>query len=210
MSSFHARYSFGTVISVMLLINMLCISVPLGYTIANIAPSGAYASDYHRWIDPAFDGTGMACDPGDRVVECTACLVNGLNLAETVCFQTSDGAFTAGVQTSLGDLCDVCPSGCGPYRNFPSVYEVLVLEFRKWPEVLRTIIDFIGTIAFGVIIVLALLTWTLILKSKVSAHKRLIEKLRVERDLERMDKVWILERWAITLDGAEVEGTMHK
>jgi hypothetical protein len=191
----------------MLLINMLCISVPLGYTIANIAPSGAYTSDYHRWIDPAFDGTGNGCDPSDRVVACTSCLVNGINLAETVCFQTTDGAFTAGVQTTLGDLCDVCPSGCGPYRNFPSVYQVLVLEYRRWPVVLRTVVNYIGTIAFGAVLVLALLTWVLILKAKVNAHSRLIEKIRIERDLERMDKVWILERWAITLDGDKAQRT---
>lgn len=184
----------------MLMINMLCITIPLGYTIARIEPSGAFVKDYSRWMDPTFATT--ACGGGERVVGCTDCLVDGFTPSETVCFTAGTDTFASGVQTTMAVLCGECPSGCGPFRNFPSVYQVIVLEFNTWPETLRTIIDYIGTISFGTVLVFILLTWILMVKAKLNAHSRLIEKIRIERDLERMDKVWILERWAITLDGA--------
>lgn len=44
-------------------------------------------------------------------------------------------------------------------------------------------------------------TWLLISSAKLSAQRRLITRLQMERDMERMDKRWILKEWAITFEG---------
>jgi hypothetical protein len=40
-------------------------------------------------------------------------------------------------------------------------------------------------------------------KARQAAQARLIERLQLERDLERLDKRWILREWAITFEGYE-------
>lgn len=181
----------------MMMINMLAISIPLGYTVTNISPSGVAVDGSRRWLPPDF--ATAPCTTG-RSVTCKECTLDTLNPSEVVCFSNSSDVE---VEATLGELCSNCPSGCGPFRNMDTMYDVLSTEFQSWPEAVQTVINFIGTVSFGAILLLVFVTWLVIVHAKLSAHRKMVERLRLERDLERMDKIWILERWAITLDDSK-------
>lgn len=183
----------------MMLINIMCICVPLGYSITNIISSGVGVSDAYRWVPE-----GVFSNPCNVAfnVTCKICVDRAnYDPDTTVCFRPPSGPYSGGVETEIDELCNYCPSGCGPFRHLDSAYSVILDEFQTWPPVVRTVVDFIGTMSFGIIWLIGLITWLLVLKAKNGAQTKLIKKLRLERDLERLDKIWILERWAITLDG---------
>jgi hypothetical protein len=176
----------------MLLLILFSISVPLGYTVANIAPSGVYVDDNYRWL-PSTLGSGTC---SSTTASCSDCLAD-YDSSTSVCFQAFDGSLKT---ATMGELCPECPTGCGPFRDLPTMFHVMTIEFDRWPSAVRTVMNFLGTISFGVIIVVLLITWLLAVKAKLAAREKLVEKLKFERDLERMDKIFILNRWAITLD----------
>ncbi|EGD77778.1 hypothetical protein PTSG_08868 [Salpingoeca rosetta] len=199
---FRATYSLGSVMSFMMLITIVCMTIPLGYTITRIAPSGLYQDevDVARWIDPTALGN-TSCTGADELVSCSDCLVTNFTAStDPICYKVDNTPFEEGVQTTASVLCSNCPSGCGPYRNYDTVYEVLLIEYDSWPYGVRVVLQYIGTVAFGALLFLGLLTWILINRAVIRAQKKLINKLQVERDLERMDKIWILNKWSITLD----------
>eukprot|EP00045_Choanoeca_perplexa_P011029 m.115252 g.115252 ORF g.115252 m.115252 type:complete len:881 (-) comp15486_c0_seq1:97-2739(-) len=199
--AFRATYSLGSVVSFMMLFTLFCIAIPLGYTLTSVQPSGAFVSDAHRWIDPGVL-TGAVCT--DDSASCSDCYGSSPNFTQSVCFRTgASGSYPIGVTVTLEDLCNACPTGCGPFRHQKSVFNVLDNEYRTWPTALRAIFDYIGTIAFATVFVFGLLTWLLISSAKLSAQRRLIARLQMERDMERMDKRWILKEWAITFEGHE-------
>jgi hypothetical protein len=45
-----------------------------------------------------------------------------------------------------------------------------------------------------------------VLHSKASARLQSIKKLQVERDMERMDKIWILDKYAIVFGKTQTAG----
>lgn len=204
---FRARYSLGSVMSVMMLFTIVCMTIPLGYTITRIAPSGSYQSevDVARWIGTSALGN-TTCPSDATAAECADCLDPTFAASgESVCYSVEGSPFEDGVYVNSSVLCNNCPSGCGPFRNFETVYDVLLREYDTWPFGVRVVFEYLGTVAFGVMLALGLLTWILINKAVIRAQSRLISKLQAERDLERMDKIWILNKWSITLDGQDLD-----
>eukprot|EP00730_Choanoeca_flexa_P002287 TRINITY_DN10991_c0_g2_i1.p1 TRINITY_DN10991_c0_g2~~TRINITY_DN10991_c0_g2_i1.p1 ORF type:complete len:396 (+),score=79.69 TRINITY_DN10991_c0_g2_i1:134-1189(+) len=198
--AFRATYSLGSLMSFMMLFTLFCIALPLGYTMTSIAPSGAFVSDYERWVNATalFSVNQGTCN--SDLMTCADCWSRQRPaLTSNVCYNST--ALPNGVTVTMAQLCAACPSGCGPFRNQRSVFDVLDNEYQTWPTALRNIFDYIGTIAFATVFVFGLLTWLLISSAKLSAHKKLIARLQLERDMERLDKRWILKEWAITFDG---------
>ncbi|EDQ87037.1 uncharacterized protein MONBRDRAFT_10475 [Monosiga brevicollis MX1] len=165
-----------------------------------VVPSGFEMDNADRWIE-AGALTGATCSSNTHT--CADCLVEDFNASETVCLLQEEGPYSAGVATTLGELCAVCPSGCGPFRHQLSAMTVLLDEYATWPSRVKQIFDYMGTVAFAMVIIFMLVTWILIIKSRLSAERRVIARLQVERDMERLDKRWILRKFAITFEAEQ-------
>lgn len=102
--------------------------------------------------------------------------------------------FPNGATVTAEVLCDACPRGCGPFRNEKSAYAVVSREYSTWSNDLKGVVSFLSTTAFTVLLGFALLGCCLTSHAKSSALEMYARKLQVERDMERLDKRWILEK----------------
>ena len=157
---------------------------------------------------------------------CDACLAEDLDLDEWVCYSPGKSTATAffddplaadyvaeenqphlphdcGAMVRMEFLCQQCPSGCGPFRNKESMLTYMKEDLATWSEKaawLVQTINFMGTVTFTVIISLIFLMLYITMSSKSSARQRKAEKFRTERDMERLDKLWILREYNITFE----------
>eukprot|EP00052_Salpingoeca_macrocollata_P022877 m.199889 g.199889 ORF g.199889 m.199889 type:complete len:857 (-) comp21905_c1_seq5:29-2599(-) len=202
--AFKARHSFRGLFYFVMLVALLCVAAPLGYIITALPPSGAFMDSTYqeRFITNADLPSATACST--NTVACSDCFVSPRVDDEYVCFKTStSGFFPNGANVTLGEFCAVCPSGCGPFRNQLTIYDTMSNEFNTWPYFLRVIIEFIGTLSFALLVIFFMGTWLLFYRATAAARNKLINKLKVERDMERIDKIWILQKYSITLDNAQ-------
>jgi len=159
---------------------------------------------------------------------CDACLDNDVDLNDWVCYSpglsteknffddpTADDfnpdknqphlPHDCGAMVTMRFLCQQCPSGCGPFRNKPSMLTYMQEDLATWDLKLSWVvqtINFMGTVTFTIIISLIFLMLYLTMSSKSAARQRKAEKFRTERDMERLDKLWILREYNITFEHA--------
>eukprot|EP00048_Salpingoeca_helianthica_P006675 m.101420 g.101420 ORF g.101420 m.101420 type:complete len:836 (+) comp14089_c0_seq6:47-2554(+) len=195
LTAFKARYSFTELFFVVMLVMLFLVAFPLGYAITRLPTSGAYMSDSTNQFFMSVPTTSsIACNT--TTPSCAVCL-NSFNASASVCWMPNDAV---GVLVSMSQLCQACPSGCGPFRNQESIYATALKEFDTWSPDAQASLRFIGTASFAAIVILILLMGWFYLHAKVRASTSLVERLRMERDSERTDKMWILEKYAIILD----------
>lgn len=195
LTAFKARYSFTELFFVVMLVMLFLVAFPLGYAITRLPTSGAYMSDSTNQFFMSVPTTSsIACNT--TTPSCAVCL-NNFNASASVCWMPNDAV---GVLVSMSQLCQACPSGCGPFRNQESIYATALKEFDTWSPDAQASLRFIGTASFAAIVILILLMGWFYLHAKVRASTSLVERLRMERDSERTDKMWILEKYAIILD----------
>ena len=101
------------------------------------------------------------------------------------------------------ELCSSCPSGCGPFRHSVTMFESVENRYNQFDETSLGVFDFMGTTAFATMLVFALLTCFCYTHAKSRSRLARATKLQVERDMERLDKLWILSRYKIKFDEGE-------
>jgi len=192
--AFRARFSFSELFSTVLLIMLFLMAFPLGYAVTRIAPSGAYATDTNldRWIKLP-SGT-QACSASN--VSCTQCLSPYVGSAP-VCWRPS--LFKAGATVAMDTFCQACPSGCGPFRNQALMLSVVMDEVESWSGSAIVVLQFVASTSFAVLLVIVLIIVALYIHAHLRAKDRLADRMRMERDLERVDKLWILQHVSSTL-----------
>ena len=156
---------------------------------------------------------------------CGACLDPDVDLNEWVCYSpgkstdfnffddpTADDFLAqdnqphlphdCGAMVTMRFLCQQCPSGCGPFRNQESMLTYMKEDLETWTDnaawLVQTI-SFMGTVTFTVIISLVFLMVYLVMRSKSAARQKQAEKFKTERDMERLDKLWILREYVTIL-----------
>eukprot|EP00038_Savillea_parva_P018661 m.24858 g.24858 ORF g.24858 m.24858 type:complete len:973 (+) comp4192_c0_seq1:59-2977(+) len=203
---FLSNHSLPKLIWSLMLASFVLAAIPLGYVIPRSSSSGVYMPE--SWQDRFVDTLpNSPCGPADRVVKnCRVCLNSAVSATETVCWLplTGEGRHPNGTAVSAGNLCKVCPRGCGPFRNERSAYSVVEREYSTWNSNVKDVVAFLGTTAFTVLLAFALLGCCLTTHAKSTALVAYARKLQIERDMERLDKRWILERYAITFEEARL------
>lgn len=198
--AFKARYSFTELFYGVLLVMLFLTAFPLGYAITRLPTSGAYmsAANSDLWVSN-LNGTSP-CPSDTTLGSCTACL-STYKPSELVCWRPPESArYPEGIVTTLGSLCQACPSGCGPFRNQPTIYQTATDTYSRWSSTAQSALGFIGTTPFAGLVIVLLLVALMYMHAKVSARKTLAHRMRIERDMERLDKIWILQRYNIILD----------
>jgi len=196
--AFKARFSFSELFYAMMLLMLFLVAFPLGYSITRLPTSGAYMSDAYQdtWVTqlPSSGNCSVAN------VSCAGCLAS-YNPASTVCWKPTGSAnYPNGALLNMSALCLRCPSGCGPFRNQESMYDTAINEFHKWDSTSQSALSYIGTTAFAGLVLTSVLIAVFYVHAKASARAALVERIRRERDEERLDKIWILQKYAIILD----------
>ena len=205
--AFESKYSLPRLVWGLLLCFNFGAAVPLGYAISSLPTSGVYNPDQLRRMVPLdTDGTPAAASSSPCGAEPSASCVSdcfgtstSTSGANTICF--GDEVFT------LEQFCRGCPTGCSPFRDQTSIYTTLELEYADWEQDAREVFTFMGTTAFAFMILVVLFTFMCYLNAKSNARKARITKLCIERDMERMDKIWILDKYKIKFDEDEVFDT---
>eukprot|EP00053_Salpingoeca_punica_P019461 m.197032 g.197032 ORF g.197032 m.197032 type:complete len:808 (+) comp17657_c0_seq1:69-2492(+) len=197
--AFKATHSLKGLIYFVMLLALLGIAIPLGYTIVQLPTSGAYMPSGYQEMFTNVSPLLPTCATANA--SCLDCLSSSRVDSAVVCFKPTSTSTGSALQ--LGDLCDLCPSGCGPFRNQDSVYRTMKDEFDSWPSFIQHVLNIVGTLSFALIILFVIGTWLLFVRAENDARSELIVKLKNERDIERIDKIWILEKYSITLDSME-------
>lgn len=190
------------------------------YVIPRSSPSGINMPP--QWQDRFVDtlvSTGN-CNAADTfLANCEICFDAAFQESDTVCWNPTPGGgryvfqdtrasirtsfhtthavlfrFPNGAIVTVAALCDACPKGCGPFRNEKSAYSAVEREYSTWSDDFKGVVAFLGTTAFTVLLGFALLGCCLTSHARSSALLTYARKLQVERDMERLDKRWILEK----------------
>jgi len=206
---FLSGHSLPKLIWSLFLASFVLVAIPLGYVIPRAASSGLEMPP--EWQDRFVDNLQGATTPctGAEILtadNCALCFDAAVTSADVVCWQPvpGGGRFPDGASVTAQNLCNACPRGCGPFRNEASAYSVVEREYSSWSPDLKSAVSFLGTSAFTVLLGFALLGCCLTTHAKSSALLMYARKLQVERDMERLDKRWILERYAITFEEARI------
>jgi hypothetical protein len=72
-----------------------------------------------------------SCPVGTTQFKCSDCMSSTRNLGAAGCWH--DGGVSYYSMT-LGEICVLCPSGCGPFRNYKTPYNSLVVASYGWPQ----------------------------------------------------------------------------
>jgi len=72
-----------------------------------------------------------SCPVGTTQFKCSNCMSSTRNLSAAGCWH--DGGVSYYSMT-LGEICVLCPSGCGPFRNYKTPYNSLVVASYGWPQ----------------------------------------------------------------------------
>eukprot|EP00048_Salpingoeca_helianthica_P006676 m.101432 g.101432 ORF g.101432 m.101432 type:complete len:839 (+) comp14089_c0_seq7:137-2653(+) len=202
--AFRARHSFTALFYSVLLFMLFVVAFPLGYAITRLPTSGAYmsTSDNDQFITNSTLRSTVSCSQSNAT--CLDCITaSSTQLAQTICWAPQNSKhFPNGASVTLSALCAACPSGCGPFRNQASIYQTAITEFHRWDTTAQQAINYIATPAFVGLVLLLLIIMYFYQQARSAARQRLCERMRLERDMERMDKIWILQKYSITLDGA--------
>eukprot|EP00039_Didymoeca_costata_P023989 m.8915 g.8915 ORF g.8915 m.8915 type:complete len:896 (-) comp3972_c0_seq1:136-2823(-) len=207
---FQAGHSLPWLIWSLLAASLFIVALPLGYLVAWVPPSGVY-SDYNDWF--LTDINNLTVIPANctiSTVSCADCLKESRNLSETVCYKPDlhqysklytspfvDSIYSDGFETSMQQFCSSCPSGCGPFRNMEFMISPIQDSASRWPNWLQDIVNFMGTAPFTLILIFVFLSIFSCMSAQSSARRMRAEKMRVERDMERLDKLWILREYNI-------------
>lgn len=114
-TAFRASHSLRGLIATAMFGALLCVAVPLGYTIIKLHPSGNGMNDASKWVQTDNFQPQVPCTVNTAF--CFSCNDVQDRNAE-VCFKTTDGPAADGFNITMGTFCDNCPSGCGPFRDF--------------------------------------------------------------------------------------------
>lgn len=200
---FLSQHSLPKLIWSLFLVSIVLVAIPLGYVIPRASSSGVFMpASWQDRFTGNLTGTLGSCSGEDVVESCTVCLDSSFSSSEEVCWRPlpGDGRYPNGVKVTVGNLCASCPKGCGPFRNQRSAYEILDFEYNEWPDGAQDFVDFLGTASFTVILAFALLSCCLVNHARASATAKWAKKVEIERNMERWDKRWILEKYAITFE----------
>ena len=136
-----------------------------------------------------------------------------------------------GVKLTFRDLCSKCPSGCGPFRNTENLFDVLTAGSETWKieaaegemcdgkviggvsvtraainKFLKSFFEFVGSVPFTIILLLMMVALYAILRAKIASGKDIIKRLLQQREMDKVDKQWMMEEYGIKLvkkDGAK-------
>eukprot|EP00047_Mylnosiga_fluctuans_P023953 m.149762 g.149762 ORF g.149762 m.149762 type:complete len:898 (+) comp9732_c0_seq11:38-2731(+) len=198
--AFKAYYSFSELFYAVLLLMLFCVAFPLGYAITRLPTSGVYASNAGDFVSSL---TVLATPCVASNATCPDCLA-AYSPSAVVCWVGTN--YPTGAVVTMSDLCSQCPTGCGPFRNQGSMYDTAITEYHKWTTTAQNAIETISTTSFASLVVLLLIIGWLYTHAQARGRLKMAEDLAVERDLERMDKIWILEKYSITLDDSGPKG----
>ena len=209
--AFRATHRLFELVSVILFVALLAVSIPLGYIMLELPPSGFYMEQPARWINASdlllqsSGGGGGGATCAVNTANCSLCLAEDYNNATaanaSVCFRTGEnGTAPNGIQTTAGAFCAACPSGCGPFRGRPTFYTVFTDMFHSWGPDAQLALDYLSSVGFVSIIAMLAFGALMLMRARNAALVRANKRLRIERDLDRLDKLFILRKFAITLD----------
>lgn len=92
-------------------------------------------------------------------------------------------------------VAEILPSmNCGPFRGFERVWDLVVITFEKFPNLLRELIFFIGTSTFAVPAFAVLLFFLYYYWAVATANRHMVTVLRNQLVLEGHDKQFLLNR----------------
>jgi hypothetical protein len=212
---YKARASLSFISAVSLFLSLLAVTFPLGYAIFRFPSSGSYMPTYT--LDENLGNiTGAACSSSTFVLsQCyprTSAEETAYDAIATVCYispanddlapQGYNPTYPNGLQATVGAICAVCPTGCGLFRNKETAYTIFTEEIETWSNASQAILAFITTAPFMATVMFMFLVYVLLLHQTAEGAKMRIDALERERDLEREDKLWILDKYAIILDSA--------
>ena len=129
-----------------------------------------------------------------------------------------------GVKLTFRDLCSKCPSGCGPFRNTENLFDVLTAGSETWKieaaegemcdgkviggvsvtraainKFLKSFFEFVGSVPFTIILLLMMVALYAILRAKIASGKDIIKRLLQQREMDKVDKQWMMEEYGIKL-----------
>ncbi|KAI8433573.1 hypothetical protein MSG28_015594 [Choristoneura fumiferana] len=92
-------------------------------------------------------------------------------------------------------IAELYPSlNCGPYRGLSTVWEFAVATFQGFPEVVHTVIFFIGTSAFAIPAFAVMLFFLYYYWAVATANRHMVVVLKNQLVLEGHDKQFLLNR----------------
>jgi hypothetical protein len=209
---YKARSSLSFISAISLFLSLLAVTFPLGYAIFRFNASGVF-------MPASTQDEAMAIITGPNCTtsafSCTDCYPtstaaeNAYNASFVTCYKSPsiadspDGyvpSYPDGIQATVGALCGACSTGCGLFRNQLTAYTVFTDEIKTWSQTTQDMLSFITTAPFMATVVFIFFVYVLLLHQSESGAELRIESLERERDLEREDKLWILDKYAIILD----------
>eukprot|EP00036_Acanthoecidae_sp_10tr_P001751 CAMPEP_0182931310 /NCGR_PEP_ID=MMETSP0105_2-20130417/27979_1 /TAXON_ID=81532 ORGANISM="Acanthoeca-like sp., Strain 10tr" /NCGR_SAMPLE_ID=MMETSP0105_2 /ASSEMBLY_ACC=CAM_ASM_000205 /LENGTH=887 /DNA_ID=CAMNT_0025069721 /DNA_START=22 /DNA_END=2686 /DNA_ORIENTATION=+ len=194
---FAAKYGLKWLIWLLMLVTLALVAVPLGYILTSVPPSGPNMDGqwHDRFVD-SLNGT-IPCTAGLVAVDdCTICL-EPQNTTVDVCwtgtrFKDSNGV--VGIEVTLDELCNACPRGCGPFRGLTSPYDALIVEASTWPEWILTVLEYMDTPSFTLILTVFFLCSYLLTRAKSRGRLKWALNQERLRSTESWDKRWILDQ----------------
>lgn len=96
-------------------------------------------------------------------------------------FYFDNTPYESGVKLTVDQLClEVCPKGCGPFRNLPRGEDAFVTEYQKFGSGFQQAIDIALTPAFSIAIIVILISMYLLDMTQSRARFDLAQKLTEE------------------------------
>lgn len=209
--------------------------VPQTLYVDNQAGNARACAELPNRVSGGLDDVG--CVDNTTRKDCSDCVINRMTglkpteaeLDSAICYdQPAEDRWLphdCGVELTLRQMCSKCPSGCGPFRNTESFFDVLTAGSETWAteasdgvskptaainSFLKSFFEFVGSAPFTVILLLIMIAMYAILRAKISAGKAINARLLQQREMDRMDKQWMIEEYGITLQHRDSSDNMHQ
>jgi hypothetical protein len=157
---------------------------------------------------------GCSADADLATASCDMCFgAKDSELDSFVCYESKSN-FTAwlphdcGVRVTLRTLCQRCPSGCGPFKNKEGFFDVFTADTETWDTTSDTtkasankffisFFTFLASPPFTVLLLVVLIIVWAVKSAKIKQTKHTVEKLLRERQMDRIDKEYMLAEYGI-------------